>query len=279
MSYFSEVLRRMTEYFTVNKLIVICFAILLYEFLVHEKLSTFMKYALVALLMVLFPVTAVILLKYQSALYDYGFIWNLVPVTAVIAYAGVRFLWDMLPEMEKSGRGKYVVGVLAVAGILFLLGNRGFIQRVSLEEAQKRSGYELLAESLPEETVLWGPRDLMQWIRRKNGEVKLAYGVDMWDAQAAAYDGDAYSPELIAAYEWMQAVEGYHFYMENTEYVWFEVPEEVIINAESAFDVVQKAGVNVIAFPTITYNQLKEYFPRGYRIQEVGEYTLLLGKR
>lgn len=279
MKYLSEALLGVSEYFTVNKLIAICFAILLYEFFVHEKLSDFMKYTLVVLLMVLVPVTAAVLLIYQPAIYEYGFLWTLVPVVAVVSYAGVRFLWDMLPGMEKSGRGKYVVGALAVGGILFLLGNRGIVQAVSLEEAELRSGYEQLADSLDEDTVLWGPRDLMQWVRRKNGEVKLAYGLDMWDAQAAAYDGDAYEPELIAAYEWMQGVEGYNLYIENTEYVWFEIPEEVIINAPAAFEAMESVGVNVIVFTTATYEQLKGCLPTGYETREVGKYTLLQGKR
>lgn len=279
MSYFREVLLGTGEYFTVNKLITICLAIILYEFFVHEKLNAFMKYTLVALLLVLLPVTAVVLLKYQSALYEYGLLWTLVPVTAVVSYAGVRFLWDMLPGMEKTGKGKYVIGTLAVCGIIFLLGNRGIVQRVSLEEAELRRGYEQLAEALPEETMLWGPRDMMQWIRRKNGDVKLAYGLDMWDAKAAAYDGDAYAPELIEAYEWMQAVEGYNVYVENASFIWFEIPEFVIAEAETVFETMENQGVNVIVFTTGAYEQLKGYLPTGYETREVGKYTLLQGKR
>ena len=279
MSYMREALLGISEYFTANKLITVCFAILLYEFFVHEKLSPFLKYVLATLLVLLFPVSAAVLLIYQPAIYDYGFLWTLMPVVAVIAYAGVRFLWDILPKAEAPGKGKYVIGAFAVLGILFLLGNRGCVQMVSMEEAALRSGYEQLGETFSEDTMLWGPRDLMQWVRRKHGDVKLVYGLDMWDAAAAAYDGDAYAPELIAAYEWMLAVEEYNVFMENSDYVWFETPEEIILNAHAAFETVGNAGGNVIVFPTITYEQLKEYFPAGYETQQVGKYTLLQRKR
>lgn len=279
MSYWSEVFQGMVEYFTVNKLLAVCFAILLYEFFVHEKLSVFMKYTLVALLLVLIPPVAVVLLVYQPAIYEYGYIWTIVPVVAVVSYAGVRFFWDMLGGMEKGGRGRYLIGALVVCGLLFLSGNREHLQTVSLQEAELRSGYEQVGESLSEGTVLWGPKDLMQWVRRGNGDVKLVYGLDMWDATAAAYDGDAYSTELIAAYEWMQMVESYNVYMENSDTVWFETPEEIVLNADAVFSTVENAGANVIVFPTATYEQLKEYFPDGYETREVGKYTLLQEKR
>lgn len=278
MSYFNEVFQGMAEYFAVNKLLAVCFAILLYEFFVHERLSHFIRYNLVVLLLVLIPPVAVVLLIYQPAIYEYGFVWTLVPVIALASYAVVRFMWDILPGMEKSGRWRYFVGISVICGLVYFSGNREILQTVSLEEAALRSGYEQVADSLSEGTVLWGPRDLMQWVRRKNGDIKLVYGLDMWDATAAAYDGDPYGPELTAAYEWMQAVEGYTVYVENSDVIWFDIPEEVILNVEAVFEDMENAGVDVIVFPTATYEQLKVILPAGHETREVGKYTLLQGK-
>lgn len=275
MSLIKDALLGISEYFTVNKLLVVCLGILLYEIFLHGRLSRFVQYALGALLVVMVPVTAVILLFYQSAIYEYGFIWSLVPVTAVCAYAGVRFLWDMIPQMEQQGKGKYVAGILAVAGVLFLLGNQGRMQRVTLEEAEERSSYSQVAEHLSEETILWGPRELMQWIRRRNGDVKLVYGLDMWDARAAAYDGDPYEPALINAYEWMRSLEEFAYQVEITTEAVVPVPEELVEGIVGAFDAVEADGGNVIVLPTDAYLRLSEWIPTEYRVQEVAEYQVL----
>lgn len=275
MSRLSDALLGLEEYFAVNKLVAVCFAIILYEVFVHRRLSRFMKYVMVALLAVLVPVTAAVLIVYQTAIYEHGFIWNIVPVTAVCAYAGVRFLWDMIPQMEQQGKSKYVVGVLAVCGVLFLLGNRGGMQRVTLEEAEERSSYGKVAEALESGTVLWGPREMMQWIRSRNGEVKLVYGMDMWDAAAAAYDGDSYSPELISAYEWMCSLEEYAYQVKITTDAVVPVPEEVSCGLAEAFGTIEAVGGDVIVLPSLAYQCLMEWVPGEYQVQEAAGYTLL----
>lgn len=277
MSRFAEASLMVSDYLTANKLIVVVMAIILYEIFVHRKLSGFLKYTLVALLLVMFPVTSVFLLAYQPGMYDNGLIWTFVPVLAVLAYAGVRFLWDMIPQMENPGKGKWFGAALAVTGVLFLLGNQGRVQRVTLEEADVRSGYGQVAECLSEDAVLWGPRELMQWVRSRNAKVTLPYGVDMWDVQAAAYDGDAYGPELMAAYEWMQEVSDFAYQMQVTTDAVLPIPEEVTDGLQDAFDIMKQAGVNVIALPYSVYERLTERIPAEYEVQEVAGYALLRG--
>ena len=65
------------------------------------------------------PVTALILLKYQTAFYSYVWIWAAVPQTALIAWAATDFLCNLLKE--KSLRNG--MAVLILLGILFLGGN------------------------------------------------------------------------------------------------------------------------------------------------------------
>lgn len=278
MSYFSEVFRGLSEYFTVNKLLVVCVAIILYEYCVCEKLSSFLRYTVVTMLLVLLPPGAVMLLVYQHAIYDYGYLWTLVPIVAVVSYAGVILFRDILGKGEKRGYGSYLICALVACSLLFLSGNGQSVQSVSKEQANQRRAYDQLAEALPEGTVLWGEKDLMQWIRRKNAGVKLIYGLDMWDATAAAYDGDAYSPELVEAYKWMQEVDAYEIYAENYDIIGMDMSEEILAELPQAFAVAESMGANVIVFATVTYSHLQEYLPSGYEVQEVGEYTLLLGK-
>lgn len=66
------------------------------------------------------PVTALILLKYQTAFYSYVWIWAAVPQTALIAWAATDFLCNLLKE--KSLRNG--MAALILLGILFLGGNR-----------------------------------------------------------------------------------------------------------------------------------------------------------
>ncbi len=275
MKLLQEALLGVSEYFTVNKLIVVCLAILVYEFFVHQKLSLFLKYVLCILVVILLPFTGAVLLMYQPDIYEYGFVWTMVPVIAVVSYAGVRFLWDMIPGMEQPGKGKFIVGALAVAGVFFLLGNRGCMQRVTIEEAGRRSAYGRVADVLSAESVLWGPKDLMKHIRSRNAEIKLVYGLDMWDAQAAAYDGDAYPVELIAAYEWMRELEEFTYQLEITTDVVLPIPESIAGNLQSSFETVTTAGADVIVLPAITYQRITELIPAGFVAEEVGEYTLL----
>lgn len=275
MSLWKEALLGASDYFTVNKLIVVCFAIILYEIFVHQKLSGFLKYVAGVIILILFPVTAVVFLIYLPGVYEYGFLWNLIPIVAVCAYAGVRFLWDMISGVEHRGKSKYVAGILAVVGVLFLLGNRGRMQKVTLDEAEQRSAYGQVAESLSDETVLWGPRELMQWVRSRNPEVKLVYGLDMWDAQAAAYDGDAYEADLAAAYEWMQELEEFTYQLEITTDVVLPIPDDIVAKLPDALEAVKRGGANVIVLPRIAYQRIAERIPSEYQVEEVADYTLL----
>ena len=65
------------------------------------------------------PVTALILLKYQTAFYSYVWIWAVVPQTALIAWAATDFLCNLLKEKNlRNG-----MAALILLGILFLGGN------------------------------------------------------------------------------------------------------------------------------------------------------------
>ena len=65
------------------------------------------------------PVTALILLKYQTTFYSYIWIWAAVPQTALIAWAATDFLCNL--SKEKSLRNG--MAALILLGILFLGGN------------------------------------------------------------------------------------------------------------------------------------------------------------
>ena len=115
----------------------------------------------------------------------------------------------------------------------------------------------------------------MQWIRSRRGDVKLVYGLDMWDAKAAVYDGDPYEQEMIEAYEWMRSVEDFAYQVEITTDAVVPISEEIAEGLAEAFGTVEAAGGDVMILPTDAYLRLAEWLPIEYQVQEVAEYTLL----
>ena len=83
------------------------------------KQPLFYLYAVLITLVCICPVTAVILMKYQTAFYSYVWIWAAVPQTALIAWACTEFLYTLW--REKSIRN--VAATLLLAGIVILSGN------------------------------------------------------------------------------------------------------------------------------------------------------------
>ena len=97
-------------------------------------------YTILITLGCIFPVTALILMKYQTAFYSYVWIWAAVPQTTLIAWAGTEFLCDLWKSSsnvktrdtgkawnnEQSNRKQWLqnsVVTLLLLGIVFLSGN------------------------------------------------------------------------------------------------------------------------------------------------------------
>ena len=210
VTYFEAVLQGIGRYFEANKLIVLVLAMLLAWWLTDEKPGsekgrTMIRYTLVMSLVLLFPVTAVFVMIYQTAYYDYEWAWSMVPVTALIAYGAVLLI-------EKGvQKGRLLLGILGVAAVLCLCGNQGTLMTVDSDaaEAQENTAEilrEIYALDIEEPCTLWAPKDVMEQVRRLDGKILLIYGRDMWDTKAGAYDYEAYSPELTNAYVWLEVM-------------------------------------------------------------------------
>lgn len=212
--YLSRTISGMEQFFVADKMVVLLLAVFFFFWLktkknVSEKGNKLLVFSLVVSVLLLCPLTAVVGVIYQTAFYDYEWLWSMVPLTIVISYAAV-LVYD-----TKAGQGnwkKKAPLVLVFLLLLFWCGNQGALKTVDAEEAERQEKASsivavLKQEALEESLVLWAPRSLMQETRRRTGAVKLAYGRDMWEAKAGAYDYEAYSDTLIAAYEWMEAAE------------------------------------------------------------------------
>lgn len=159
-------------------------------------------YALAAGIAVLCPITAKILMIYQTAFYPYQWIWSFVPLTAVSAWFLCEFIF--------SGKRKQVVLWMILVAVLFVYGNQGMITKgTSAAEFSEEEVRELLQEvglENFEKGLMWAPKEIMEYSRKASGEIKVLYGRSMWEAEAAAYDYEIYLNDLVDLYEWMEGL-------------------------------------------------------------------------
>ena len=88
----------------------------------REKQKQLLRYGIMMAICCVLPVTAVILMLYQTKFYDYEWIWSAVPVTVLTAYAGTKILSECWQGFRREAWRK---GLPVTAGLLLGL----FVQR------------------------------------------------------------------------------------------------------------------------------------------------------
>ena len=267
LGYLEKTVDGIGRYGAANKLLVCFFAVLLFVWLAEKKeiskgQNRFLVYSLFLTVVLLFPMTAVAVLIYQTPFYDYEWAWSMVPVTAVIAF-GIVILWEQ--ELSKKKKG-LLAAVMVV--ILCLCGNQGRLQKIPEQEALVKVEIDSILEGVYSASdtgkpVLWGPSGVMQEARRQNGNIKLVYGRDMWDKKAGAYDYEAYSDELTEAYVWLEETM-VHYAVAAVQ----ENPKETLRFLEEQYDwtdgterhveEVIKAGADTIVLPSLIGDYIEE---------------------
>ncbi len=253
---FHQAVQGAERYFTTNRMIVLLLALLLAGIfcgrkLAGEKANRMLVYTVVMLFLVVCPVTAVGILLYQTGYYDYEWAWSLVPVTIVLAY-GMTMLLE-----QKFTKKKLVAGICVVAAVLFLSGNQGSLQKPEATELVARTQIESILRCLkeqPGQKLLWAPKNIMQEVRRRDGNILLIYGRDMWDAKAGAYDYEAYNETLTQAYLWLEEVVELEYQLKavtEAEKAFAEICEERALEepVEAYLWMLVDAGVNTYVLP------------------------------
>ena len=168
-------------------------------------------YGGIAAVMCIFPVTAAVLMRYQTLFYDYQWIWSYVPLTAVIALGGTSFLTEQCKPLR--GIVKNTILVLLCVGVLALCGGLGRggagTEPAVQEQAAVEAVLETARESCGEEFCLWAPKEILEYSRSLDAGVCLLYGRNMWDIALNAYCYDIYSEETVELYEWMEHLREY----------------------------------------------------------------------
>lgn len=237
----------------------------------QERHRTFLRYTTAAALGCIVPVTAMALMLYQTRFYDYEWIWSIVPVTIVTAYAGTRVLAEYWQGFRREAwrRGLPVTaGLLAVA---FLCGGAG---RPAVDGASERSWRDRAENILKEvgteegEVCMWAPRKLMEYARRLDSSILLPYGRNMWEESLGAYSYDTYSRETEKMYQWMSIVEETLIEGDfDTTGIMLEKMEEQALSTGECLEDAGRAGVNVLVLPENTNYMLLEEVMRLTDIQ------------
>lgn len=206
------------DYMHGGRMIALLIAFLLVYWLKEEwrKQEKFLSYTGASLLACILPVTAVLLMLYQTPFYEYKWIFGMVPVMGAVAFSLVDLYTVAYEKMELKifSRGALLLGAL---GIVLLCGGlkdpNWTVKPVTEEMKYARQALEQLparettdasvVEKLPEEMCLWAPEAVMEYARSIRTDITLFYGRNMWDASLNGYSYDTYSPEKTECYIWM----------------------------------------------------------------------------
>ena len=220
-------------------------AALLFLWLYKEvRNKRFLQYSFVLLLLLLCPVTAGLLLRYQTAFYSSSHLWTLLPMTAVIAYG----LTIALEKTEAAGIGKNrkkiheIFCTMLFAILLFLCGTLTPARAVTEETANgerlpREAGEVLELLTLSEEEIrLMAPDEIAQWARSYSGKILLPYGRNLWEPALSAYTYDDYTGDELELHEW---INGYLY-----------LPEEDAVYMEESFlSICSARGYEYLVFP------------------------------
>lgn len=181
---------------------------------IREKYRTLILYTTIMTIVCICPFTAMLLMKYQTKFYDYQWIWNTVPVTAVIALAVTNFWLSIMEKYGNNHRNEWKkIGITFVlVAIVCISGGMKKNIEVAKTDKEDVKAAGMILEKISEtgqirECSIWAPKEIMEWVRSLNGEVNLPYGRNMWDEALNAYCYDIYGKQEEVLYKWMCSVE------------------------------------------------------------------------
>lgn len=286
------------SYFQSNHMVVLVLGILLYFFVAGRTLKTLEKRLLwvtaLMLALVLFPGSAAALMLYQTRFYSYHWIWSLVPATLCIAWGGTLLLWELTGQQRGDGKAglRLAAGMAALLALLLLTGNLGNIRNASKEQEPARQAAAYLEEVQGiREALVWGPRSVLEALRRRTGEIRLLYGRNMWEPEAAAYAYDTYPMEQQRLFDWMESIEkgdayemplGLKIYLEDMAAVWDGSQARRVLADAYMLQLAVDQGSRLWVFPAQATERIyqacgmlqEEYGLRAQMLGETAGYTV-----
>ena len=239
----------------------------------RKRLSeqTFLIYATLITVACTFPLSAALLMVYQTKFYDYPWIWSMVPVTAAIAYGITVCIREIWAEFKIEKKQK-VITAAAFVVILILCGIKGFCLtgEPALSEDASRV-VETLNSMDPNANMVWAPKEIITALRQESG-IKVLYGRNMWNEALSAYSYDVYDEDTKACFAWMEWAGGYDKTLDASG-------EEALkyLDGVECGRYAKKMGVTVIVLPEGFDTELAELMQQdlGIMSQQIGGYYLI----
>lgn len=266
------------DFTTGGKLAALFLAALVYLWLAGKwkEHRTLFFYTLSIALCCILPVTAAVLMLYQTRFYNYVWLWSLVPMTAVTAWAAVEVICRLWEKLYAARRTRWFTATALLLALLALCS--GTVKNVfdpAGEQRERRQAQEMLtemAEFKDGEMCLWAPQEILAYAREFDGSIRLLYGRNMWDASLGAYTYDIYPDELKNLYLWMENVdEGGLAEVEDVDL------GKLVLKGSDCVTVALDAGADHILLPGRLEQDVAEELAEtvGAELSQVGEYYLL----
>ena len=217
-----------TGYTDNGKLPALLMAVLLFLWFGRKKReqAPFLVYTSVMTVCCILPVTAALLMLYQTKFYRYEWIWSLVPVTAIIAY-GLTCAWTEYRAENKGQWKKTVPVTLLLLTLLLFCGSLGG----TLWDRDTRKEERITAYS-----VL-----IMEYAREKDAGILLPYGRNIRNGFLNAYSYDVYQEDTVMLEQWME-----HMSMTGEPDMETELPSRYVVTLETCVEKALEQGVNCI---------------------------------
>lgn len=197
-------------------------AVLLFIWLLEEhKNQEFVRFSLTMLLLLLLPLSAELLIRYQTAFYGRENIWRLLPLTALLAYGLVLTETKMLaalvrieahkqsPPNIKNERLREVFVLVILTALLLISGTLS----ADKTETGKRAGLNGLPREaqiltfldIPKDDFVYllAPDEVSSFARIYSGNLLLPYGRDLYEEGLNAFLYDAYDEEMLLLHDWI----------------------------------------------------------------------------
>lgn len=239
----------------VGLLLVLLIFLLIYR--EHEDLRVISWYTAAMTLLCICPLTAAVLMLYQTRFYDYQWIWSMVPVTIAVAMGLTVLVTDFYAYCRGKDKKYANILLVAVPIALFLCGGMGVAPDVESSDSSSRREAEAVLQQLKElsedeKLCLWAPKEILEYAREYDGELELIYGRNMWEEALNAYTFDIYSEEQLAMYQWMDGESA-----KNR------------ISDEACVELVIESGANCILLPNSASRETVACFSEGLGSEEV----------
>lgn len=238
--------------------------------------KTLFFYAVSITLCCILPLTAAVLMLYQTRFYDYVWLWSLVPVTAVTAWAAVEVIDRLMSNIHISKwKIRFPVAVMLFAILALSSGTVKNIFDPEKERQERQQAWEVLGvleKPTDGEMCLWAPQEILAYAREFDGSVRLLYGRNMWDYSLGAYTYDIYPDEVRDLYLWMENADP-----EGVAVAKDDEGGNIVLNGNDCVAAAMEEGVNCILLPGSIEPQIVQEIAKTVdaELSQAGKFYLL----